>query len=61
MRGLAIGTGIGENLGNFLLSSLDGPSARETSQEVLKSPPVGIYKVCLMRENLAGEQKLPGC
>lgn len=44
VRGLVVGTGGGVNLENILLSSLDGPRARETGQEVLKNPPAGICR-----------------
>ena len=37
-----VGPRVGRNLENVLLSSLDGPRAREGGQETLKNPPVRI-------------------
>lgn len=44
VRGLVVGTGVEVILENVLLSSLDGPRARETGQEVLKNPPARIWR-----------------
>lgn len=44
VRGPGVGTGVGVTLENFLLSSLGGPRARETGQEVLKNPPARICR-----------------
>ena len=57
VRGITLCTGEG-NLENFFLSSLDGPSARESGQEVLKLHLLECASVHVMREYLAGGQKL---
>lgn len=57
MRGITLCTGEG-NLENVPLSSLDGSRARESGQEVLKLYLLECASVCVMREYLAGGQKL---
>lgn len=58
MRGITLCNGGEGNLENFSLSSLDGPSARESGQEVLKLHLLECASVRVMREYLAGGQKL---
>lgn len=58
MRGITLCTGGEGNLENVSLSSLDGSSARESGQEVLKLHLLECASVCVMREYLAGGQKL---
>ena len=57
MRGITLCTGEG-NLENVSLSSLDGSRARESGQVVLKLYLLECASVCVMREYLAGGQKL---
>ena len=58
MRGRTLCTGGEGNLENVSLSSLDGSSARESGQEVLKLHLLECASVCVMREYLAEGQKL---
>lgn len=50
-RAGARGPGVGGNLESVLLSSLDGPRAREGGQETLTNPPVRICVGLFSEEN----------